>query len=229
MSRPRWVTIAPILLLLWPSGSHSKPQPETVAVRLNEKIDNNITRSTYSLTVASGHAELIVDRDLRTAPKPELRFTVWKGERMTFSEDTSIPIDQRLSHFRTLMASFLKTEPESASYGLLFYGYSNLYQRLPVLAARDSEWDRRSGRPRSGEDSYRYLQNLLNKADAYGELSAAINQLHYRVRIEGGMENLRVLPVSMLSREQRKNLPAGLRESDLLPARVSIDFLLTRE
>lgn len=228
MSRPLWVTIASILLALGPSGCNGLPQPDTVTVQLHEKINNGIVRSTYRLVVSPNHAELIVDRDVRVGP-PEIRFTVWKGETKTFSEDPSIPIDQRLSYFRTLMRRFLITEPESPPYRLLFYGYSSLYQRLPELVVQDRGWDGRSGRPKSGEDSYLYLQNLLNKSDAFHELAAAISELHYRVRIEGGMENLRVLPLSMLSEEQRKNLPAGLPKSDLLPARVSIDFLLTKE
>jgi hypothetical protein len=229
MSRSRWVKAAPVLLLLWLSASNSLPQTDAIAVQLHEKINDSIVRSTYRMLFDTDHAELIVDTDLRIGQKPELRFTAWKGERRTFREDYSIPLNRRLSCLRTLMSRFLATEPQSPSYGLLFYGYSDLYNRLPQLVARDSGWDPRSGQPKSDENSYRYLENLLNKSDAYRELSVAMKELHYRVRIQGGMENLRVLPVSMLSEEQRKNLPAGLRQSDLFPARVSIDFLLTRE
>ncbi len=229
MLRARWALWALIFIFLGPTSIDCQPGSNQVVVRLKARVDENITRSTYTLDAEPLHAELIVDRDLRIASKPELRFTVWKGATKTFREDASIPIDQRLSCFRTLMQKFLNTEKKSPSYGLFFYGYSELYQRLPELAARDSNWNRRSGRPRSGEDTYKYLQNLLNHGDAYRELAAALSEFHYRVRIQGGMENLRVLRVSGLSADQRMNLPAGIRETDQLPARVSIDFDLSAE
>jgi hypothetical protein len=229
MSRSPWVTVVPLLLFLWPGAGSATPQTDGVAVQLYERVNNHIVRSTYTLCVEPNHAELIVDRDLRIGQEPELRFTAWKGDSQTFRDDPSISIDNRLSYLRVLMSRFLKTEPQLSSYRLLFYGYSDLHQQLPGLVARDGGWDLHSGRPKSGENDYLYLQKLLNKSNAYQELAAVVNEFHYRVRIEGGMENLRVLPVSMLSKEQEMDLPDGLQKSDLLPARVSIDFLLTQD
>ncbi len=59
MSQPRWVPVAPFLMLLWLSGINSLPQSDTVSVRLHEKINNSIIRSTYELFVVPDHAELI--------------------------------------------------------------------------------------------------------------------------------------------------------------------------
>jgi hypothetical protein len=229
MFRARWAFWALIITFLGTTAISCQPGSNQIVVRLKEKVDKNITRSTYTLNAEPIHAELTVDRDIRIESKPELRFEVWKGDTKTYSEDVSIPIDQRLSCFRTVMQSFLTTEDKSPSYGLLFYGYSELNQRLPELVARDNNWNRRSGRPRSGGDTYKYLQDVLNRGAAYRELAAAMDYFHYRVGIEGGLENLRILPVSRLSADQQKNLPAGIRETDLLPARVSIDFDLTAE
>jgi len=184
-------------------------------------------RTVYALSDSADHAELIVDRLGDPRLKTELRFNVWQGERRSYRDNAALPIGRRLDFFRPLMERFFETEKPEASYGLLFYGYKELYDRLPGLAAQDAGWNRRTGRPVRKTAGYGYLQELLNRGPAYQELAEAVAALHYRVRIAGGMEELRVLPVSKLTEAQRKGLPPQVKQTDLLPARIAIDFTLT--
>ncbi len=195
------------------------------------------SRTIYSLSDGSEngggraeHAELIVDRLGDPRLKTELRFNVWQGEQRSFRDDPALPIERRLAFFRPLMERFLSTEKPEAAYGLLFYGYRELYDRLPGLAARDpGGWDRRLGRTVATRQGYGYFEDLLTRDDAYRELAQAVGTLHYRVGVTGGLEELRVLPVAKLAEGQRKDLPPGLKATDLLPSRIAIDFTLTKE
>ena len=202
---------------------------EKVTVEHAREPSDKTARTIYSLSDGMDHAELVVDRVRNEGLKPELRFNVWQGDVRTYRESAALPIDRRLAFFHPLMERFLATEKPEPEYGLLFYGYRELYERLPGLAAEDPHWNRQAGRPNSKIQVYVYLRNLLNTKDAYRELAEAATSFHCHVTIAGGMEELRVLPVSKLTEGQRKHLTGEVKETDLLPARVAVDFKLTRD
>ena len=220
-----------LLAVLWWSVPAARAQMTAAQVTVEQSAESGVptkgSRTVYRLSDGANHAELIVDRLGDPRLKTELRFNVWQGERQSYRDNAALPIGRRLDFFRPLMERFFETEKPEASYGLLFYGYKELYDRLPGLAARDAGWNRRTGRPVKKTVGYGYLQELLNRGPAYQELADAVAALHYRVRIVGGMEELRVLPVSKLTEAQRQGLPEQVKQTDLLPARIAIDFTLT--
>ena len=216
-----------LLLAVTPHGQ-AQLDADKVAVTQATILPDKETRTTYSLSQGTDHAELILDRSRDPRLKPELRFNVWQGDVQSHAANAALPIERRLAYFRPLMERLLATEKPEPVYRLLFYGYAELNDRIPELAARDAGWDRRTGGPVRKSVGYGYLQDLLNRSTAYRELAEATASLHYRTRIDGGMEELRVLPVLKLTDAQRSHLPTDVKPTDLLPARVAIRFTLTK-
>lgn len=202
---------------------------DRVTVERSSQLPGKGSRTVYGLSEGHDHGELIVDRMEDKRLKPELRFNVWAGDVHSFRDDPALPLERRLAFFRPLMKRFLETEKPDPAYGLLFYGYSRLYERLPELAAKDSGWNRTKGQPVSKQPGYGYLESLLTRGGAYRELAETMAGFHYRVGIAGGLEELRVLPVSKLNEGQRAHLPVDVKANDLLPARIAIDFRLTAD
>jgi hypothetical protein len=224
----RWVALSAVMLLVPAVRAQLTAARVAVAQGQGSDVPSHGARTVYTLDDRAEHGELIVDRLGDPRLKTELRFNVWRGSERSYRDNLELPIERRLAFFRPLMERFLSTEKPEATYGLLFYGYAELYERLTGLAAQDAAgWDRRLGRPVSKRVGYGYFEDLLNRGEAYRELAAAGAALHYRVRIAGGMEELRVLPVAKLAEWQRKDLPQGLQPTDLLPSRIAIDFTLT--
>ncbi len=217
------------MLLVNAAASHGQLTAKNVMVTQAGDLPGHGTRTTYSLSNGADHAELILERSGDPRLKPELRFNVWQGDVQSHAASPALPIERRLGYFRPLMERLLATEKPEPAYGLLFYGYTELNDRMPELAARDAGWDRRTGGPVRKSVGYGYLQDLLSRGGAYRELAEATASVHYGTRIDGGMEELRVLPVSKLTDSQRSHLPADVKPGDLLPARVAIDFTLTKD
>ncbi len=172
-------------------------------------------------------ARLRVDRS-GASSQPELLLSVWRGQGPeSFAPDQTISIEQRMQFFVPLFQKYLQEGGPGSRFYLMVYGYRELNERLTCLAARNADWNRKTGMPKVPQAGFTYFQNLLQEGDADKEVVQTLQRLHYRTTLAGGLENLRVAPVASFTAAQHEGLCTAAMPTDLLPVRIAATFTVT--
>jgi hypothetical protein len=181
----------------------------------------------YSLLDGDTHAQLRIVPATGSAV-PELLLSVWRGSGAeSFAPDPGISIQRRMQFFVPLFQKYLQEGGPGNRFELFVYGAREWDRRLTCLAAQDPGWDRKKGQPIQPQSGYNYYEHLLEKGDAYREVRQALEPLHYRVTLTGGLEKVIVAPVASFSMESHAGLCGAVQDSDLLPVRLTVTFTVT--
>jgi hypothetical protein len=181
----------------------------------------------YSLMDGDTHAQLRIIPATGGAA-PELLLSVWRGSGTeSFAPDAGISILRRMQFFVPLFQRYLQEGGPGNRFELFVYGAREWDRRLTCLAAQDLGWDRKKGQPVQLQPGYSYYEHLLEKGDAYREVRQALESLHYRVTLTGGLEKVIVAPVASFSTDQRAGLCGAVQDTDLLPVRLTVTFIVT--